>query len=255
MRKVCFINITLIILLAITLLLFLCDSLIDIYGKPNEGEIVFDRVKIQDYIRGFAISLGMLFVTIIIIEKYLRQNQERLQEQENQKHLNKAIELLLLSFNKYQKSLYILLYDESRKDELNYPVNFPFTYLKDVFEPNFNMSNGLLTKTRIEEYIASYDDFKKEIHTIYLNNNLKADSKLFSALNILIHELDENENFRVLIDYSKNEELKTSTLKIISKSQSIPELSPSHSINPYVFLYRSINSVLKFKEELKKIIK
>src|SRR5690554_27358 len=248
-----FIKGTLIILLIITVLLFVTDSFIDVYGVSENEKIIFDWNKIQDYTRSLAISSLVLFVTIIIIEVYFRKEQEEVQKEESEIHLNKAVELLLFSLNKYQKSLYFLLHTDSRKDKLNYPVNFPFKYLENIFDINFNISNSFLTKTRIEEYIESYDNFKNEIHTIYLNDNLKADSKLFFSLKALIHELNEYENFGVLIDYSKKAELKKPTLEIISISENVPELTPSNIINPCICLYNSINSILKFKENIRNL--
>ena len=56
-----------------------------------------------------------------------------------------------------------------------------------------------------------------------------------------------------LLDYSKKQEHINLSKDMISNIQDIPEIKPSNIINPFVFLYRSINSILKFKEELKNI--
>lgn len=117
---------------------------------------------------------------------------------------------------------------------------------------NFNLSNSFRI-SRIEEYIDAYDDFKKEVWSIYLNNNLKPDSKLLISLKKLIHEMDENENFKSLIDYSKKQEHINFFKVVFSTVQCTPELTPSNFLNPFIFLYKSINSILKFKEELKNI--
>lgn len=240
-------------ILAITVLLFFIDNLIDICSHSKKGSIVFDVEKTQEYIRGLAISLLILAITIFVIEYYFRSKLEEIKNKEDERHLNKAVELLIFSLKKYQKSLYFLLSSKDRQDEYNLPVDFPFKYLENIFDMNFNLSNSFGTKSRIEEYINAYNDFKKEVWSIYLNNNLKPDSKLFILLQKLIHEMEENENFKSLIDYPANQVLNNLSKDMISNIQDIPKIKPSTIINPFVFLYKSINSILKFKEELKNI--
>lgn len=240
-------------LLVITISLFISDNAIDLYNISENGQIVFDVEKTQEYIRGLAISLLILAITVFVIEYYFRNKLEEIKNEEEKHHLNKAVELLLLVFKNYQKSLYFLLYSKDRKDEYNLPVDFPFKYLENIFDMNFNLSNSFGTKSRIEEYINAYNDFKKELWSIYLNNNLKPNTELFISLKKLIHEMEENENFKSLIDYPAKQVLNNSSKDMISNIQDIPEIKPSNIINPFVFLYRSINSILKFKEELKNI--
>lgn len=240
-------------ILTITLLLFFIDNLIEICNNSVKGSIVFDVVKTQEYIRGLAISFLVLAITVFVIEYYLRNKLEEIKNEEEKHHLNKAVELLIFSLKKHQKSLYFLLYSKDREDEYNIPVDFPFKYLENIFDMNFNLSNSFGTKSRIEEYINAYNDFKKELWSIYLNNNLKPNSELFISLKKLIHEMEKNENFKSLIDYPANQVLNNSSKDMISNIQDIPEIKPSNIINPFVFLYRSINSILKFKEELKNI--
>lgn len=240
-------------LLAITISLFISDNVIDLYNISENEQIVFDVTKTQDYIRGLAISFLILVITIYVIEYYFRNKLEEIKNEEEKHHLNKAVELLIFSLKKHQKSLYFLLYSKDREDEYNIPVDFPFKYLENIFDMNFNLSNSFGTKSRIEEYINAYNDFKKELWSIYLNNNLKPNTELFISLKKLIHEMEENENFKSLIDYPANQVLNNSSKNMISNIQDIPEIKPSNNINPFVFLYRSINSILKFKEELKNI--
>src|SRR5690554_2583825 len=241
-------------ILAITFLLFFIDNLIDICSTSEEGQIVFDVIKTQEYTRGLAISFLVLAITVFVIEYYFRNKLEEIKSQEDKHHLNKAIELLNFSLKRYQKSLYFLLYTKERENEYNISVDFPFKYLENIFDVNFNISNSFLTKSRIEEYTDAYNDFKKEVRSIYLNNNLKPNSELFILLQNLIYEIEENENFKSLIDYSKNQTQIDLSKKMISEIKGTPEIKPSNLLNPFVFLYNSINSILKFKQELKHIL-
>lgn len=239
--------------LAITVLLFIIDNVIDLYNISENENIIFDITKTQDYIRGLAISFLVLAITVFVIEYYFRNKLEEIKNKEDEHHLNKAVELLIFSLKRYQKSLYFLLYSKEREEECNIPMDFPFKYLENIFDMNFNLSNSFLRISRIEEYINAYDDFKKEVWSIYLNNNLKRNSELFISLKKLIHEMEENENFKSLIDYSKNQTQIDLSKKMIPEIQEIPETKPSNLLNPFVFLYKSINSILKFKNELKNI--
>lgn len=241
------------VLSTVTLLLFLADSYFDIYNLGENQNIIFDHDKLQQYVRGFAVSLVILIITIAIIEIYIRNLQREKEKEENTAQLNKATKLLGLSLNAYQKKLYFLLYDESRKYMANYTQNFPFEYMVNIFDINNNLSSTLVTKTRIEDYIDTYHQFKAEVWSIYLNNNLPINSHLYTILDALINDLEENENFESLIDYSKNPNLMEFTLQLIKKSDHNMEVTASNAMNPYIYLYKSINSILNFKEELMKI--
>lgn len=237
----------------VTLLLFLADSYFDIYNLEENQNIIFDHDKLQQYVRGLAVSLLVLIITIFIIEIYIRTKQEEEKKEENDAQLNKAVKLLVLSLNAYQKKLYFLLYHESRGHIKNYPHNFPFEYLVNIFDINNNLSSTLVTKTRIEDYIETYQQFKAEVWSIYLNNNLPINSHLYTILDALINDLEENENFESLLDYSKNPNLMEFTIQQIKKSDHNMEVTASNAMNPYIYLYKSINSILNFKEELMKI--
>ncbi|MNU15310.1 hypothetical protein D3C71_34400 [compost metagenome] len=233
-----------------TVLLFLADSFFDISNLEKEQEIIFDFDKIQQYIRGLAISLLILIITIAIIEIYIRNLQENKRREESALQLNKAVKLLILSLKVYQKKLYFLLYDESRKDMTNYSPNFPFKYLSNIFDHNNNLGSTFLIKTRLKDYNYAYNQFKSELWSVYLNSNLPTDSNLYVILNELVDNLEENENFESLIDYSLNPTLQKVTVDLIHKSDISPELTANNALNPYIYLYKSVNSILNFKEKL-----
>ncbi|WP_131327933.1 hypothetical protein [Chryseobacterium vrystaatense] len=234
-----------------TLLLFLIDSYFDTSNLEKNQNIIFDSDKLQQYVRGLALSLLILIITIAIIEIYIRNLQAIKIRKESAEQLNKAIKLLLLSLNAYQKKLYFLLYDESRKDMINYSPNFPFKYLANIFDVNNDLGTTIVTKPRIKDYNHAYNQFKSEIRSVYLNSNLTTDSNLYIILDELIDNLEENENFESLVDYSQNTKLQEFTLNIIRESQVNMELAASNVMNPYIYLYKSINSILNFKEKLK----
>ncbi|MDQ0782320.1 hypothetical protein [Chryseobacterium sp. W4I1] len=234
-----------------TLLLFLIDSYFDISNLEKDQNIIFDSDKLQQYVRGLALSLLILIITIAIIEIYIRNLQEIKRREESTAQLNKAIKLLVLSLKAYQKKLYFLLYDDSRKDIINYSPNFPFKYLANIFDKNINLSSTFLIKTRLKDYNYAYNQFKSELWSVYLNSNLPTDSNLYVILNELVDNLEENENFESLIDYSQSPKLQEFTLNLVRESKIKMEVTASNALNPYIYLYKSINSILNFKEKLK----
>ncbi|OPC30735.1 hypothetical protein BAX98_09005 [Elizabethkingia anophelis] len=127
----------------------------------KEQKIIFDFDKLQQYIRGLALSLLIPIITIAIVEIYIRNLQENKRREESALQLNKAIKLLILSLKAYQKKIYFLLYDELRKGMMEYSPNFPFKYLTNIFDHNNNLGSTFLMKPRLKDYNYAYNQFKR----------------------------------------------------------------------------------------------
>jgi|GEM_PF-2091752 len=212
--------------------------------------IIPDSYFIQDYVRGtFTETIGII-ITLVLIEVILQKNRELEQKLLAKKGVLRALDLISISLNNYNKASYDLGTPISeQKKAPDTKLNFPFTNLSELYRQSNSVIEGF-NKSKAYVYFEKLDKLLETVsnalYQIDLSNYPEFSNFLLGLIKYAESYYPKNGVLTSQSGMVGNQQMKDICSDLIKNYSGPVEYKKSNIINPFIRLYQLMNFMILF---------